>query len=169
MIIMPSTPRFSTPERSVTSSPTAASRSGVAAVAMVMRTSSNIGTRPLPAHGRFGHQPDAIMYEGIAGEHEEQDHSLEDPCYLVRQADGYLCCFATEIGKRQNQAGCHNAERIEPAEEGDDDGGEAVAGRDDRPQLPDGAGNFGYAGKPGKTARNHEGEQNHLLPGEAGE
>ncbi len=42
MTIMPSTPRLSTPERSTTSSPIAAISSGVAAVAMVMRMSSNI-------------------------------------------------------------------------------------------------------------------------------
>ena len=38
--------------------------------------------------------------------------------------------LAAEIGQRQDQAGRDDAERIEPAEEGDDDGGEAVAGRD---------------------------------------
>ena len=39
--IIPSTPRFSTPERSVTSSPIAASSSGVDAVMMVSRTASS--------------------------------------------------------------------------------------------------------------------------------
>jgi hypothetical protein len=39
--IMPSTPRLSTPERSETSSPRAASNSGVAAVMMVRMTASS--------------------------------------------------------------------------------------------------------------------------------
>ena len=39
MIIMPSTPRFRTPARSVTSSPMAARISGVAAVTTVIRMS----------------------------------------------------------------------------------------------------------------------------------
>ena len=39
--IIPSTPRLSTPERSTTSSPTAASSSGVDAVMIVSRTASS--------------------------------------------------------------------------------------------------------------------------------
>jgi hypothetical protein len=46
MIIMPSTPRFRTPERSTTSSPIAASSSGVAAVAMVMKIVLKHGRSP---------------------------------------------------------------------------------------------------------------------------
>ena len=46
--IMPSTPRFSTPERSVTSSPKAAISSGVDAVTMVSRMASKVVICPLP-------------------------------------------------------------------------------------------------------------------------
>ena len=42
-------------------------------------------------------------------------------------ADGYLRGLAAKIGKRQHQPSGDDAERIEPAEEGDDDRGEAIA------------------------------------------
>src|SRR5690606_14754856 len=117
MIIMPSTPRLSTPERSTTSSPIAAIRSGVAAVAMVMRIdSSMVG---LPGHGRFrARDANAVMDQRVAGEHEEQDQPLEGAHHLVRQADRDLRRLAAEIGQRQHEAGRDDAERVQPAEEG---------------------------------------------------
>lgn len=88
--IMPSTPRFKTPDRSTTSSPMAAISSGVAAVAMVMRIDSSILFDPLECRGLSGavsYQSDAIMDEHVTGENEEQQHALECTCNLVRHAD----------------------------------------------------------------------------------
>src|SRR5690606_28324692 len=76
MIIMPSTPRLSTPDRSTTSSPMAAISSGVAAVAIVRMTASNIGCLPCGCHLRTD-EADLVVNQGVAGEHEEQDHALE--------------------------------------------------------------------------------------------
>src|SRR5690606_17870732 len=110
MIIMPSTPRLSTPERSTTSSPMAAMSSGVAAVAMVMTTASNMGRLP----GRGGlrpYQTDAVVDERVAGEHEEQDEALEGAHHLVGKADRDLRRLAAEIGQCQHQPGRDDAER----------------------------------------------------------
>src|ERR1700755_101456 len=73
MIIMPSTPRLRTPERSVTSSPVAAIRSGGDAGStdrMIASTSSTL-------HLCRRNQPEAVEDQGIAGEHVEQQDALK--------------------------------------------------------------------------------------------
>ena len=79
---------------------------------------------------RCADEADAVVDQRVAGEHEEQQHALEDARDLVGDAERDLRRLAAEIGQRQHQAGGDDAERIEPPEEGDDDRGEAVAGRD---------------------------------------
>src|ERR1700750_997617 len=79
-IIMPSTPRLSTPERSVTSSPVAAIRSGVEAAStdrMMASTSStgHLSTRRLAV---WEDQLEAVENERVAGKHVEQQNALED-------------------------------------------------------------------------------------------
>ena len=73
------------------------------------------------------------------------------------------------IGERQEQPGEDDAERIQPAEEGDDDGGEAVARRDAGLELADRPRHFEDAGKAGERARDREGEQHQAIGAEAGE
>src|ERR1700742_161950 len=70
---MPSTPRWSTPARSTTSSPDAASSSGVEAAITVSRTASTNSMGDL----RRKHEAEAVQDEGVAGEHEEQQDTLE--------------------------------------------------------------------------------------------
>ncbi len=87
MTIMPSTPRLSTPERSTTSSPSAAIRSGVAAVAIVRSIASNIVILRAALRrciARTGHNPDAIINQGVTGEDKKQDDALEDACRFFR-------------------------------------------------------------------------------------
>src|SRR5690606_2866336 len=152
-----STPRLSTPDRSTTSSPMAAISSGVAAVAIVRMTASNIGCLPCGSHLRTD-EADLVVDQGVAGEHEEQDHALEGTHHLVRKADGNLRRLAAKIGERQHEAGRHDAQRIEPSEKRDDDRGEAIADGQFFIEVPDGTGDLGYAGEPGKRARYEEGE-----------
>src|SRR5712675_3474153 len=73
-IIMPSTPRLSTPARSVTSSPVAASSSGVAAASTARMMAS---TSPTGHLSRRENQPEAIENEAVAGEHVEQQNALK--------------------------------------------------------------------------------------------
>jgi hypothetical protein len=86
MIIMPSTPRLSTPERSTTSSPIAASSSGVAAVMMVRRIASTCPSVPLRGLRPGEARTDLVEDQRVAGEHEEQQQPLEDARHLVRDA-----------------------------------------------------------------------------------
>src|SRR5260364_130721 len=73
-IIMPSTPRLSTPARSVTSSPVAASSSGVDAASTDRMIASTSTTLHLSG-GEDELEP--VEDEGVAGEHVEQQDALE--------------------------------------------------------------------------------------------
>src|SRR3546814_11437695 len=67
------------------------------------------------------------------------------------------------------QAGEDDAERMQAAEEGDDDGGEAVAGRDRRDELPDRPGDLEEAGEAGEPAAQQQAKPHHARRTEAGE
>src|ERR1700754_2474229 len=73
-IIMPSTPRLRTPDRSVTSSPVAASRSGVEAASTDRMMASSSSTGHL---SRRKDQAEAVKDQGIAGEYVEQKDALK--------------------------------------------------------------------------------------------
>src|SRR6185437_7142852 len=108
MIIIPSTPRLSTPERSTTSSPEAASSSGVdAAITDRMMASSSM--RGL-SHGPD--QVDAIDDQRVAGEHVEQQNALENLGEIGRDLHRDLRRLAADEGQRQEQSGEQDADRI---------------------------------------------------------
>src|SRR3546814_18017277 len=115
MIIMPSAARVSTPARSVTRSPSAAMTRGVAAGMTVRRIASTISGPPFRGFGAGGDQPDAVKDQGVAGEDEKEQQALEDAADLVGNADRQLRGLAAEIGQRQHEAGCDNAERVQTA------------------------------------------------------
>src|SRR3954447_21684179 len=98
MIIMPSTPRLSTPARSVTSSPVAAIKSGVEAarIERTMASSSPIGGPSLRQD-----QPDPVENERIAGQHIEQQDALEYLGHIKWNLHRDLRLFATDEGQRQ--------------------------------------------------------------------
>src|ERR1700733_12202970 len=86
-IIIPSTPRLSTPERSTTSSPVDANKSGVEAVTTVkIKLTEKIRLKMLPSASSMGgyrlahgsQQANAIDNERIASEHVEQQDALKD-------------------------------------------------------------------------------------------
>ena len=105
-----------------------------------------------PARGPAD-QAHAIEDEGVAGEHEEEQHALEDAGDLLGHAEGDLHPLPAEIRQGQQEAGKQDADRIEAAEKRDDDRGEAVAGRDADPELLDRTGDLADAGKAGEAAR----------------
>src|ERR1700674_728609 len=80
-IIIPSTPRLSTPERSVTSSPVAAINSGVDAASTERMIASSSSTGHL---SRSENQPEPVKDERVAGEHVEQQNSLKNLCDVQR-------------------------------------------------------------------------------------
>src|SRR5882724_11958756 len=155
MIIMPSTPRLSTPARSAMSSPAAASSKGVDA-AMIERMMAS--SRPIRGLWLWHDETNAIEDHGIAGEHVEQQYPLEHLGQIQRNLHRNLRLLAADEGERQEQAGDQDADRIQPAEKRDDDGGEAIAGRDVGAEVSDRAGDLDDAGKAGERSRDEEGE-----------
>src|SRR5215471_9343930 len=124
MIIMPSTPRLRTPERSTTSSPDAASNSGVEAATTDRMMASSSGMHGLPDGAQH---TDAVDDERIAGQHVEQQNALEHLGEVERHLHRDLRALPADEGKRKKKAGDQNTDRIEPPQKGDDDRGEAVA------------------------------------------
>src|ERR1700733_11046451 len=138
MIIMPSTPRLRTPERSTTSSPDAARSSGVEAVITVrMKLTENISFRISMTVSSMGgrgfacaaQQTDAIDDQRVASQHVKQQDALEHFGQVERNLDRNLRLLAADKGQREKQSGDQYAHRIEAAEEGNDNGREAVTGR----------------------------------------
>src|ERR1700723_3062928 len=124
MIIMPSAPRLRTPERSTTSSPDAASKSGVEAAITDRMMASSSSMRGLSDGAQHA---DPVDDQRIAGEHVEQQDALEHLGEIERHLDGNLRLLAADEGERQEQRGDQNADGVEPAEKRHDDRGKAVA------------------------------------------
>src|SRR5450631_3174847 len=101
MIIMPSTPRLSTPARSVTSSPVAAIKSGVDAASTERMMASSSPTGHL---WRGENQPEAIKNERVAGEHVEQQNALKHLGDVQRNFHRDLGLFATNEGECEEKA-----------------------------------------------------------------
>src|SRR6516165_4926364 len=99
-IIMPSTPRLRTPERSVTSSPVAAISSGVDAASTDRMMASNISTVHLP---RRENQPEPVENEGVAREHIEQQNALKDLGDIQGYFHRNLGLFAADEGEREKK------------------------------------------------------------------
>src|SRR6266536_2181678 len=156
---MPSAPRLRTPARSTTSSPEAASISGVEAVMTVSKTASMNSMDDL----RGEQQADAIEDQRIAGEDIEQQNALEHLGEVERHLQRDLRTLAADEGEREEQRRDQDAERIEPAEKRHDDRREAVAGRDVGLQVVYRGGDLDDAGKAGERAGNHEGHDGQRL------
>src|SRR4051812_6511102 len=127
-IIMPSRPRLSTPARSTTSSPEAASSSGVDAVITVSRTASTNSMDDL----RREQDAEAVEDQRVAGEHVEQQNALKHLGEIERHFQRNLRALATDEGEREEQRRDQDADWIESAEERHDDRRESVAGRNVR-------------------------------------
>src|SRR6516162_11810597 len=149
MIISPSTPRLSTLGRSTTSSPAAASRSGVeaASTARMMASRSPMGCLAMTRH-----EPELVKDERIARQHVEQEDALEHLGEIERDAHGNLGLFAADEGEREKQPCNEDADRVHSAEERHDDCREPVARRNIRPQISDRPGHFNDAGEAGKRS-----------------
>ena len=70
---------------------------------------------------------------------------------------------------RQQKTGKQDSDRVQTPEKGDNDRGEAVAGRDRCPEQSRRPGNFRDSGKAGQSAGDKKGGQDHALAAEAGE
>src|SRR4051812_34144515 len=99
-IIMPSTPRLSTPARSVTSSPMPASSSGVDAASTDRMMASN---SPIGGLSLRHDQLDPVQNQRIAGQHIEQQDALEHLCHIEWNLHRDLRLLAADEGQRQEQ------------------------------------------------------------------
>src|ERR1700730_5500579 len=101
MIIIPSTPRLSTPARSATSSPAAASSSGVeaASTARTMASASPMGCLAMSPH-----QVNPAEDERIGRDDKEQEDALESLGQVERDAIGNLRLLPADECERQEQA-----------------------------------------------------------------
>src|SRR4030081_2718427 len=133
-IIMPSTPRLSTPARSVTSSPIAAINSGVDAASTERMIASSSPTGHL---SRRKNEPEPVENERVAGEHVEQQDALEHLGDVQRDFHCDLGLLAADKGQCEEKACNKYSNRVQAAKKRDDDGGEAVARRNTRLQMPD--------------------------------
>src|SRR5580698_585151 len=100
-IIMPSTPRLSTPARSVTSSPVAAINSGVDAASTERMMASSSPTGDL---SRRKNQPEAVENERVAGEHVEQQNALKHLGHVQRDFHRDLGLLAANEGECEEKA-----------------------------------------------------------------
>src|SRR5947209_188123 len=100
-IIMPSTPRLSTPERSVTSSPVAAISSGVDAASTARMMASMSSTGHLSVREN---QFESVQNEGIAGEHVEQQNALKNFGDIQRDLHRDLRLLAADKGQCEKKA-----------------------------------------------------------------
>ena len=87
-----------------------------------------------------------------------------------RRPSSAICALSPPmIGQRQEQAGDQDAERIEPAEKGDDDGGEAVARRDAGLEMTDRPGTSMMPARPASAPEIRKVNSTRRLVAEAGE
>src|SRR5215475_9051831 len=100
MIIMPSTPRLSTPARSVTSSPVAAISSGVDADSTERMMASNSSIGHLSCRQD---QAEPIEDQRVAGEHVEQEDALKHLGDIKRDFHCDLGLLAANEGEREEQ------------------------------------------------------------------
>src|SRR5579863_9188809 len=93
--IMPSTPKLSTPDFSVTSSPSAANSIGVEARTVVRRMAVSIFMRALSRDRMAAAHP--IADQDFASQQEEQQHPLEHAGHGDRQVHRYLSRLPADI------------------------------------------------------------------------
>src|SRR5437868_10174757 len=118
---MPSTPRFRTPARSTTSSPEAASSSGVEAVITVSRTASMNSMDDL----RGEKDTEAVEDQRVAGEHVEQQNALEHLGEVERNFQRNLRALAADEGEREEQRRDQDTDRVQSSVKRHDDCREA--------------------------------------------
>src|SRR3984885_8199742 len=163
-IIMPSTPRLSTPARSVTSSPVAAISNGVDAASTARMIASSSPTGHL---SRRGNQPEAVEDERVACEHIEQQDALEHLGHVQRNFHRDLGLLAADKGQCEEKACNKYSNRVQAAEKRDDDRGETIARGDAGLQMPDRPRDLDDAGKARQRAGYGEGQENQLVGIEA--
>ena len=173
--IMPSAPRLTMPARSLISSPRPAIASTVPALSVAAtagaRTASirsAIRARARDGHAPAAHPQHAVVDQRVAGQQREQQQALEHAGQRLRQPEPRLRQLAADVEHAHQQRREDDADRVQPADEGDDDRGEAVAGRHVRRQLAERPGHLERAGQAGHAARDQQRRPQRAARREAG-
>src|SRR5215467_4734101 len=119
--MMPSAPKFKTPDRSVISSPSAVMINGVPAT--MVANSIEVTIVSMALLGRLGGAAQPVLNEHVRAEEKKQEHPLEHLGDRRRQAQVLLRLLAADVQQRHQQTREKNADGIEAADEGDDDRG----------------------------------------------
>jgi hypothetical protein len=98
----------------------------------------------------------AIVDEDVGAEQKEQQHALKDLRDRRGKAQVLLRLFAAEIEQGHQQAREKDADRIEAADEGDDDRREPVVARYMLGDLPHGPSHLTHSGNPCRRASGQE-------------
>src|SRR5215510_5429221 len=118
------------PERSVMHSPRLTKRNGVETRMAPPSTASGTVQSPIDPSAMSGlsFKETDTPVERVAGEHEDEDDSLQNHYGRVRQPEPSLEKSAAGADAAEQDGDRNDGERILPGEEGNEDTGEAVAG-----------------------------------------
>jgi hypothetical protein len=98
----------------------------------------------------------AVVDQRVAGQQREQQQALEHAGQRLGQAQARLRQFAADVEHAHQHGREHDAHRVQPPDEGHDDGREAVAGRHVGRELAQRPGGFQRAGQAGHAARQQQ-------------
>src|ERR1700694_1352338 len=127
---VPSRPRLMRPERSVMHSPRLTNRNGVETRMAPPNTASGTVQSPIvpSAISGFPFQEANAAIDRVAGQHKDEDNSLQHLDGGVGQAEPALQQAAAGADSAQKYRNRNNGKRILPRQEGDEDAGKTVTG-----------------------------------------
>ena len=160
---MPSTPRLSTPLFSTTSSPGRGEQDrrrhadhGDERVDDEVEAHADAPTAGGLCARRLADDAKPVADENVARQNEEQHRRLEDAGGRLRHMHHRLRHLPADIGDGEDEAREEHADRMQPAEERDDDRGEAVARGEAEIDLAELAHHLEDAGKSRHPAADHQ-------------
>jgi hypothetical protein len=116
----------------------------------------------------MGRPAHAVVDQRVAGQQREQQQALEHAGQRLGQAQARLRQLAADVEHAHQHRREDDAHRVQPPDEGHDDGGEAVAGRHVRRELAQRPGGLQRAGQAGHAARQQQRRPQRAARREAG-
>src|SRR5882757_2672395 len=129
---VPSRPRLMRPLRSVMHSPRLTNRNGVETRMAPPNTASGTVQSPIvpSAMSGFSFQEADPAVQRVARQHEHEDDTLQHQHRSIGQSEPPLQQSAAGADAAEQDRNGNDSERIVPRQEGDEDAGKAVAGRE---------------------------------------
>src|SRR6267142_3887723 len=151
---VPSSPRLMRPERSVMHSPRLTNKNGVETRMAPPNTASGTVQSPIvpSAISRFSFQETDASIQRVAGEYEHEDDPLQHQDRCIGQSEPALQQAAAGADAAKQDCDGNDGQRIVPRQEGDEDAGEAVTGREVGVGAALNGSDLDHAGQPGGAA-----------------